>query len=128
MKSETIDLVVLIRREANIQPVASTLVRHIVLALMWYAAFPWLEYNKLKQAAFCFQCRVLALNSYSTILLGTTLTHLKASILMDEMTDVSHKEQVATFIRFIFAATNIEERLLALIDTCCHSRRSSTGA
>jgi len=45
------------------------------------------------------------------------------SVMMDETTDVSHKEQVAVFVRYINESTSdergmqIEERLLALVDT-----------
>ena len=40
-------------------------------------------------------------------------------VLMDETTDVSHKEQVAIFVRYVSTTENIaiEERMLALVDT-----------
>jgi len=39
------------------------------------------------------------------------------TVLMDETTDVAHQEQVTVFVRFVNAACNIEERLLAIVDT-----------
>jgi Domain of unknown function (DUF4371) len=42
------------------------------------------------------------------------------SVLMDETTDVSHKEQVAVYVRYVSesnATVEVQERLLALVDT-----------
>ena len=44
------------------------------------------------------------------------------SVMMDETTDVSHKEQVSIFIRFLTENDGdlvIEERLLSIVDTAC---------
>ena len=40
------------------------------------------------------------------------------AVLMDETTDVSHKEQIAIFVRYVSTTENIaiEERMLALVD------------
>src|SRR6218665_2371175 len=42
------------------------------------------------------------------------------TVMMDETTDVSHKEQVAIFVRYVedtVTGPNIQERLLAMVDT-----------
>ena len=42
------------------------------------------------------------------------------TVMMDETTDVSHREQVAIYVRYVHdsdGSSEIEERLLALIDT-----------
>ena len=41
----------------------------------------------------------------------------KFAVLMDETTDVAHKEQVAVFVRFVNDACDVEERLLSIVDT-----------
>ena len=39
------------------------------------------------------------------------------AVLMDETTDVAHKEQVAVFARFVNEVGDVEERSLSIVDT-----------